>query len=484
MCPNSPLQDDELFRRVWRVVVSAREHIRRLQEGKRYLGSHFNFPVLRQFDSGVPRIQFQSSDEAPPDYSGPFGLAATKWTAVGYDELDGFEDLLVYILGHDVMRQRVPLVPIDPESEEAQRFARISVALVALDPFDHAWHVAGEDFTEEDFRQVWQPVEARLLTERLPVEIWVPIALTNFESEGLDLTPAVRLEPIPEDLQLARVPRQVHGAAVSDSVVGGATHAVVLAGYTVPGGKDYQRYSHKPSFYPVDEVDLLFEALRLAADIDTGYAQVFLRPVGWVIGYTAHLADVDRGAFFRRYPAHFDDWGWLRQPPTVSGEQVDAWRRLLAGLHASPKPLRLGSRRLSMAMLRDDEADAVVDVCIGLESALGDASPTEMTHKLALRVAAALCAAEGGDAAEAARVFTQVKRLYSWRSKIVHGVGDANKARTKLEETANETAGRTVATTLLRRGLVALLQHEPPLHGDLIDQRLIMPSLGSRGAEP
>jgi hypothetical protein len=41
-------------------------------------------------------------------------------------------------------------------------------------------------------------------------------------------------------------------------------------------------------------------------------------------------------------------------------------------------------------MLREQEADSVLDLLIGLEALLGDQTTTEVTHKLAIRAAAVL----------------------------------------------------------------------------------------------
>jgi hypothetical protein len=478
MLNEARLHNEELFELAWRVAQSAREHVRRLQREERYLGHHHDFPVLGEFNSGVPQVSFNSGDKAPTDYSGPFGVAAGKWTAVGFEELDGFEELLTRALAHEVLRERLHFAPLELlESEFEQRFARIAVAGAVLGAFDHVWHLVGEAFTASDFRDAWRPIEARLVQEQLGVQICVPIALTKFVAEeAVELAAGLRLVRIPDEVQLARVPQYFAGAAVESSVLGGATHALVLSGYTMPGDPVYKLRSHEPGFYPLAKIELVFEALRLAAEVDTGYAQVFLNPLDWVPGYTGPLRNVDRGAILRRYPPQFDNFGWLREPRVVTADDVRIWTGLLAALESAPPPLRLGSRRLSMAMLREEEADAVVDVCIGLEAALGDASPSEMTHKLALRTAGAMCAVEGKEA-DAAQIFNQVKRLYDWRSKIVHGLSDEEKSRARLEATADGVPARAIATGLLRRALGALLHHGEPLHGSLVDTKLILPAL-------
>jgi hypothetical protein len=222
---------------------------------------------------------------------------------------------------------------------------------------------------------------------------------------------------------------------------------------------------------------MAFAALRLVTGIECGYAHTFLKPIGWSPGYDGRLARIVPGAIIRRYPTSFDNWGWLVERSPVSDSQLAEVRHALSQLDAAPSNLQLAARRLSAAMLREDEEDAVIDVCIGLEAALGDESTTEMTHKLALRTAAVIAAAGADAAHDPLKTFNRTKRLYAWRSKLVHGGMGAKKAREKLEQLADGEPGLAIAVRLLRDGLGAVLARPNLQSSRAVDEELILAGL-------
>jgi hypothetical protein len=179
-----------------------------------------------------------------------------------------------------------------------------------------------------------------------------------------------------------------------------------------------------------------------------------------------------KGSVARRYPPGFDDYGWLRAPWTVTEAEMAASANTLVELQTCPKSLRLASRRLSSAALRVDEDDAVLDLCIALEAALGDQQRSEMTYKLGVRAAAVL-GLEDPQQETPTTILQRVKRLYDWRSAIVHGA-DAAKARLKFAGEDVQMGGLEIATSLVRRVLRQLVQHPALRKAHAIDSGLLL----------
>jgi len=184
--------------------------------------------------------------------------------------------------------------------------------------FDRLCHVAGEDFNDDDLLGAYVEAERGVLWENLPVDIVVPIALLTFEDDRRSLTTRAAIERLSDHEQLARVPTTYSVAAVPQPLIGAATHAFVLASWTIENGNHWAWRLDRPDAYPLEQVEACFEALRLATGLRTGYTQIYMRPKGWSQSWTAHLPPVVSGPIVRRYPRSFDDFGWLRKPTSVN----------------------------------------------------------------------------------------------------------------------------------------------------------------------
>lgn len=171
----------------------------------------------------------------------------------------------------------------------------------------------------------------------------------------------------------------------------------------------------------------------------------------------------------------------------IGGRELEEVASIYRALESASDHIRLASRRLSAAMLRDDDVDTIVDLCIGLEAALGDRSSTsEITHKLALRTAAIL-ALEPTVTSTASEIYRDVKDIYSYRSAVVHGGTDQDKKRNLRDSSGQRASHRcapTVAQDYLRQTLM-VLSARPELGVDgAIDEKLILPSLSASYDSP
>ena len=139
-------------------------------------------------------------------------------------------------------------------------------------------------------------------------------------------------------------------------------------------------------------------------------------------------------------------------------------------LRAELLECRLALRRLSLADLRDDDDDKLVDACIGIEALLSNDS-IEIAHKIATRGAAAL-AAPSAKPIEAQKAFRMFKAVYGRRSDLVHGKGGDKKAVFELNGTKIRTS--TLASILLRELLLSLLTSDLPWSIQDLDDELML----------
>jgi len=466
------IRDPDLFSLTERTFREAVPIIRRVTEERGWTSTFHQFPEFSDpFRSGFPHIIVSQSSEVPK-YTDVIGVRRGRFSPLGYDDIPTFADLFAYVSDNE----RLPAyrgLKAGLELERGLDCARITLASIFFGLLEHLLHLHGFDFTTAQLLERYVEVEYGLLEERLPIEIVVPVALTPFDFDGsLDIGENLAIERMADEWQLARMPESKvgAGAAANSAVISAATHALVLRGWAMPNECSLFDRTDRLASYPQERVDATFAALRIATGVRTGYAQLSIRPVGWALRWKAHLPPTGGGTLVRRYPPAFDDWVWLQDPPPpISLEQAREVGKLEALLTAAPSKLQLGARRYLSAGLREVEEDAVVDLCIGLEAALGDESTTETTHKLALRAAAVL-AAEGDDPAT---VFRDIRAIYGYRSAIVQGTAP-EKTRVIRREDGAEVIASELASDYLRRIIRALLRNPDWRAPSFIDSRLLL----------
>lgn len=193
-----------------------------------------------------------------------------------------------------------------------------------------------------------------------------------------------------------------------------ATHAVVIRGVDVslgphPGAVNFASIDRAP-------IHNALEVIQIVGGGPTGYAELLAVPTGWASGWRHALPPVQGELVPAEYPAHFSEVGW-RKPAAVriDAELVKSLPLAFNALRAAKPNVRIAARRARRCFMRSDQEDVLVDAAIGLEALLGNARD-ELTHRLAQRAAAALA-----DKFDPAEVYSTVKKVYSARSKVVHG---------------------------------------------------------------
>lgn len=413
-------------------------------------------PSVTAFDRGWPnlsRSRLFPHDDAPTDFSALFGPKRDQLKPIAYSDVPELAALILYVRAHDDLRARVAIATATGRADIEDRMLEIQVADLALSLLDRAR--ATGVATEDALLPLYLERERAWLLDPLPVEYVIPLVLTAFElGQVLVVDATTRIEPMDAATQAARAPGDYSITSVPDTVIGAATHALVVSGRQLsnpgPGPRLFGR-DNEP--VPLDDADLVCEALRIATHIDVGYAQVLRRPLGWADRWDYDLPPLTTVATFRRYPDSFDDYGWLRAPNPISNEALQLVPALVSSLRAAAAHVRLAARRLSLAALRATDDDRTIDACIGLEALLSEGRD-ELSHRLALRAATAL-ATRASDPADAQTVYELVRKVYSHRSAVVHGTPGDRSRRMTLGDSTYDTA--TIAVKLLREVLTDAL---------------------------
>jgi len=417
-------------------------------------------------ENGMPSLRdgFMNQNGAPryadlldPPYGDTAAQARGRYPPEDYPALQAFTDYAA----SDEIRAAGLTPPIKSSIAQIDLRLRVEAAV------DHHLQRFGDSPSSAHTRAiVLGPIRRALFAPYLGVAVVVPIAMTRFEVPRFRLGPNAYVLKMGDRLQRARWSNKAYAGGAHEAVVGAATHALVLTGWTVENANFLeigQRLS-LPVQETADATDLFFSVLRLETGIATGYAQELRLARGWRT-YRLDWPEVI-AIGMRRYPEWMDHFGWtVDETPLVTRQQLEATCRTYRAIETLDQSrLRLALRRLNAAMTRDSPSDAVLDATIALEILLGDKNTEAISWKLRMRAAALAGLYGNHDAALA--VERDLQKIYKIRSAIVHG------GSTKDAEQAPEGARITIAQL---RSLLRLLIAHPKYFDPLeIDRNLML----------
>ena len=467
------------------VVSDALGFVERSIAKKRTIRRHAPWASIKWTEMRMPEFDFFVT-EPPLDYKDVFNpmwhllmsFGGQKEERFDFDARTSFQDLTEYIRSNSEIRERFFW------SDEHDTLFSTSVMLFVEYLVDRYIHVVGETrFNPEQFLPVYLPLEAGLILESLPIEIVVPIVQVALESDEYEISEGIAVFRMPEPLQLARAIRAHDTHEVNEYILQQASHSFALRDYVLPNNRGTQFPSYAAETFPLDIIDAFFAALRIVTSIETGYAQLLVVPTEWAHSYTAALIPLG-GTTIRRYPPNLNPVSALYGTdfPQVSDAQLASVRELFAGINAIQNSrnergsrLRLAIKRLNSCFLRENEEDAILDATIGMEVLLSDGGAQEVTHKLALRLAA-LSSLVPKYRQQATSVLRNVKSfIYPYRSAVVHGrESNASKKREIKTETGGAIPAVKLATEYLGMAIQAVASNPEFLDPSLIDEKLLL----------
>lgn len=469
--------DRALYEAVREVVLEARSRFIEYRDGGGWVSKASGVFKYDEFNSGLPHLTRDLNSEIP-DYKAPFGPNPGEWNPIAYGEWPSVRALATLAAGHEGLRRTSYFANLFGDDERSELLYQHEIADMPFDVFARLMYIVGDGFGETELCNVYCELEAGRLRRELPISILVPIACTRIEPNEAQIAPNIRVIALTTAQHLARAsdfPNPL--SSVNETVAMAASHALQIENAQMKNreGSTADPYMSL-GFYPTAEIDRFFDALRVVTGLDTGYAQLYIAPQGWAQHFKLNLPTIMPGASARRYPPKFDYYGWLGEKESVSAPQLAEVADLYGELGKRDR-LALAARRLSTGMLRETSDDAILDLLIGLEAALSDEkSKTEVTHKLALRSAAVLA---GSSDFVPADVFTRIKKLYEYRSAVVHGNAKGIVKLKTIEIDGARVASTDLAAYYLREVIRVLARRKDLTNARAIDEKLILAALNS-----
>jgi hypothetical protein len=346
-------------------------------------------------------------------------------------------------------------------------------ARLALDMVERHLHLNGWEPDEQVLEAYYSELVAWWLYERLDIELVVPILAIDFGGDGFALDADTRVQRLSEGEQLARWP----GARLDDNegYVQMASHALVVSGWwTQPSDHPASMFISEPPD-GVDQIDRFLRALSTVTDAPTGYNQILFRPVGWAKSFTADLPPLEVTTLVNDHRS--TRLAKSVEPSDFIDESRIEHLRAAYSIDDDNRSVRLAAQRLLSAERRHAEADRVVDLCVGLEALLGD-SKGETTYKIAIRGAAMLAYSGVTDASQ---FYRALKRIYDYRSAIVHGSSRPRATSVLVGESSYRT--EDLARMILRR-LLGVRVAKPDLTPETIDTALVAKAVDNLATRP
>lgn len=427
---------------------------------------YHQWPSLSHFENGIPNISMSRFNQ-PPDYSGAFRRGEQGEWYVSIEKISAFDELQRFVRGRPDILHKI-IWPAPELTNAPVDFGEFQIDRFALRLLGRYTHLYGaEPFDESRLLPLYRELERGVLNDELPVDVLVPILFLRFNTDEYDLGNGASIVRLSDDMQLARA--DIGGAWDNNVVRGAATHALRVPGHTI---RNRSNLLGQATAYPIDKINLFLAALRIITGVETGYAQLLAVPQGWAHGWRAWLPAME-GTSCRAYPPDFDDYRWLRAVETVEPEALSEIAIVFAALETvRENKIRIAVKRLNRCYARDDEEDTVLDAVVGLEALLADDAREGIAHRLALRLGALATVSPRSDLSPK-EVFESVKRIYDYRSRLVHG-GDKAQSRREIElPGGRREPAASLAVRYLRRAIQILLQYPEYRDAKAIDMRLL-----------
>lgn len=471
----------ELYNLITAAVKEGLSLVSDLKKNNKHIGTYYNWPKMSQYDCGLPNFSEEFFTNGPIKYRNAFGGSSSE---LDTDKIKSFQRLWDFIKDQATIKKRLLHPDMLIARKDDQKFnehthdiVKIIVFGMPEDLIDRYIHIHNTfEFSTNDFDQIYNEYIASIFEDRLYIDICIPLLFLKFDFDHAVLGQSFKIEKMDDSFQLARAPIQAYGPSVHKSVLSCATHMLVLEDWFISNENQWQlsEIVSNVGAYPHENINNFFASLRIETGFDTGYAQLLMKPKGWAKDYKAHLPPL-YGTSIRAYPNKFENYYWNKKDiPNLTLNVCNEICSIYAQLSkAKENEIRVAIKRLNQCFLREDQEDSIIDATIGLESLISDDDRQEMTHKLAMRIGA-LSKLSKNQSKNPYDVFQEIKKIYSYRSAVVHGSTKKQKKKEiKIGESQTVPAS-DLAIEYLRKTLKILITEPIYRKPTTIDEKLLL----------
>ena len=430
-----------------------------------YVSSFMDYPIFdNEFKSGMPSFKsnfdLSNNDAKYLDYSSLFGKYTSKDNLIDIGKLKGFMDLKEFIEKNKELKE---LLLIFDDSE-----LKYSIFYGLISDFIGGYvYKYGTIYNKSKYNKILCPILNYLFSRTVYLDIFVPILLLNIEVDSYKLNSNMKIVKMKNNFQLSRTNVRTFSYTTKDIIEGCAKYALKIENYYL----DYpinnylgitdslKQFDYKTKYI----INSFFIATFLETATYNGYAQIISVPQKWY--FFLPKGDLINIHFksYNNYPSYLEDGSWNNEVECLSIKQLNKVKDLFNKIIDSKnKSIELSIDRLFRALLRENHEDAFLDILIGIEILLTDDEKTEVTYKLAIRVAYIMNKLNKVKDVDYKGV---MKELYKYRSAIVHG--NSNKDKLSVSKTLNKDC-YNIALDIFRQILKSIILKDNLLNSNNI----------------
>lgn len=389
-----------------------------------------------------------------------------KEKSIAIDGYYEFTELVEWIKANDEVSKAIT-------GEKSYNSVESEIRHLAVSIVERFLFITGEskkDSIEESIKPYIEEVLRYYIADQLYVKFCIPVCLTTFEDDEIKLVDGITIERINEDFQKARQHVCEYEVVSEDWIAACATHMIILDNYYYKNDQDFSfdRVSKDYNSYPLQKIDEIIGIIRIVTGYTIGYEQLLMQPVGWIHGFCADLPAV-YGAKSHSVNGKELSTFWMYLPvSTITKEQSNRICDLYKKLIACNGKLDFALRRYNRCALREEIDDQVTDACIGLESLLSGNAKTEITYTISNRIPVVFSDIKEPWSQNSRKL---LKKIYSLRSKIVHGSKIADKDKYYAIDDVKYYLP-DLAIKYLRQTIIFMLDHPKFLKSEEFDNYL------------
>jgi hypothetical protein len=421
-----------------------------------YLSSsdYYKFGTIGKFDSGVVRynshggkFKYQSVIDLKDDLS-----KVPSW--VDYHEL---------IKEDEFFKEYYDLSEFGNIPEESKDFTLSLFTKIAIQRLlDSYIYLNERNLTINDtlIDKIVTEHLSRIFADSISFNIWVPIIFTDFECDYFEFSDKVSIRRITNDFQIARnaYVDDFRNSQVNKLLIQGCSHAIVLKGFK--SNNQVSNSLHQDFLNAIETKEFkntlknLTGAINIISKEQLFYHQVFSHSESGLMGRYAEIESVNTTYIDEEIPEYLSDYGWLRTPKSISTIELENSKLIFKSVNSNKNSkIEFATRKLISASLRNKNEDALLDATIGLESILSNDSKSEITYRLSMR-GGFVCKLHQLDEFTPSQIRDFLKKIYAYRSAIVHGAKELDKLKkSKIEIDGSSIHCNYLALKILRHAL-------------------------------
>lgn len=428
--------------------------------------SYSRVPQLSYNANGFPDIHVSKFSTDTVKHSSCFGKEESKMKIRNYAEYE------IFLSEIKKIPKAVSLLGTDKFNEELNNFFYRDWFFQILNAY---MYKNNHEIIEDDFCELYILKERLFYLEKYPIDLAIPILFVGFEQDEFEINDGLKVEKMSDEFHYGRMLNKSYVPAIPNILTSGATHCLILKNYMI----ELYHYilindivNNKKS-YPIDRINRIFSLISIVTNIETGFAQILMVEKGFALDLDRDYISM-KGISLREFPEYFENYHWLNKDlPKVTKKETLEFKILLE------KYIKIESNKLDVAIdryrkciLREHEVDSLIDAIIGMETLLSDNGRGSLTYKLSLKAAALFNEFDIYD--DIIKVQSNIKKIYNYRSEVVHGGSKINKKRLIKINNEEKIPAVSLAIEYLKELIIILIENPEFLDSSKIDRKLLL----------